>query len=132
MRPSKPISVSAAASSLGVPRRWLVRRLQRLERDTGVDLLVPCAGETRNRYSVSLSRLRRHLPELFDAETERDDVLTAMQALMKRLERQLATLDDRLDATEQRLAAIHVHLTTKGQSFAPRKTMNRPQSQEHR
>lgn len=128
MRPSKPIPIASAARSLGVPRRWLVRRLQRLERDTGVDLLVPCAGETRNRYSVSLSRLRRHLPELFDTEHERDDVLTAMQALVKRLERQLATLDDRLDATEQRLAAIHVHLTTRGQSFDPRKTAIRPQT----
>jgi len=118
MKPARLIPLTQAAKQLHIvadhPSLWLIRRLRRLKRETGTELLVPVGeGKKRPRYRVSMSRLRRHLPELFDTEAEREDYAKAAAAAFTRIERKLATVDDRIDSTEQRLGAIHSHLVNR-------------------
>lgn len=120
MRASRLVPIAKAADLVQVssddPRQWLIRRLKRLKRETGVDLLVPTGeGKLRPRYRVSMARLRRHLPELFDVEGERDDYAKAAAVAFSRIERKLETIDDRIDSTEQRLGAIHVSIARNRQ-----------------
>lgn len=126
MKPARLIPLSRAARTLNIqadePALWLRRRLHRLKRDTGVDLLVRVGeGTKRPRYRVSMARLRRHLPELFDVESEREDYAKSAAAAFGRIERSLATLDDRIDSTEQRMGAIHAHLVLNRQKTDARK-----------
>lgn len=111
-----PIADAAARLSIQAdePALWLRRRLKALKRDTGIDLLVRVGdGVKRPRYRVSMARIRRHLPELFDTEAEREDHAKAAAAAFGRIERRLETIDDRVDSTEHKLGALHNHLVSR-------------------
>lgn len=63
-----------AAGSLGWVGRGRARRLKRIvfarERDTGKRIATRMGSSRKPAYKVSLSALRRHLPELFKSKVD--------------------------------------------------------------
>lgn len=110
MRPSELVPVSRAAEILKIdaehPSLWLLRRLRRLREEEGVDLLVPTrSGMKSPRYRVSLRKIEKHLPELFETETEQDE-RGAFMAITTKVLKKLEAIDDRLDRTDEHLTSI--------------------------
>lgn len=111
MRGSKLTPIAEAARILEIggarPALWLLRRLRSFEAEHSVTLLVSTGtSQKKPRYRVSLVKLRRHMPELFDVDAEGDAAAAAAAAAFTKVLRKLETIDDRIDMTEQRLGSI--------------------------
>jgi hypothetical protein len=95
----EPLTWDKAASHLGWTGKGRARRLKRLvlsrEKSTGKRIATRIGTRTRPAYKLSLSALRRHLPELFRSKVE---------DLADNLKSYLAEIDDRIAAG----AAEHV------------------------
>lgn len=100
------VSLSEAARILGDDRphagRRLRRRLQALQRATGVQLLVPAReGSRRPTYRVSMAMLRLTCPDLF-RQRQRDEFAQVGRAVAQ----QLADITDRVDELAANVAAL--------------------------
>lgn len=110
MKGSKLTPLADLARDLGIggidPCLWLRRRLRKLEADHGVKLLENMGTAAKPRYRVSAVKLRKVDPVLFDVEAEREEKSDAAVVVVRKVSRQLATLDERLDRMEANLGDI--------------------------
>lgn len=83
--------------------RTMRRQLLALERRTGRRFLVRVGTDTRVRYLVTLSVLRRECPHFFDA---RDEAKEAVRVYLESTDDRLKALERRMDAGEDRLATL--------------------------
>ena len=124
MKGSKLTPLADAARELGIggldPCLWLRRRCRKLEAEHGITLLENQGTDRKPRYRVSMVKLRKHDPALFDVDAEREEKADAAAVVVRKVSRQIATLDDRLDRIEQNLGAI-AHGSGHRQKYASAK-----------
>lgn len=110
MKGARLTTLADAARELGIsgldPCVWLRRRLRKLEAEHGVVLLVNMGTPKKPRYRVSMVKLRRVDPVLFDVEAEQSEQADAATAVLRKVSRQLATIDDRIDNVERSIGVI--------------------------
>lgn len=108
---SRPLPLDEAANVLGIaadnPRLALRKKLVRIRKSAGVDLLVRMNSKDAGtpRYGVHLGSLRKYAPELFGDVTEVEAIEQNTDALVA-IGRKLKSIDDRIDAVEMAMAGI--------------------------
>lgn len=112
------VTISEAARKLEIespaPEKWLLRRIRQCEEDTGAKLLVLTGkSTTRPRYRVSLVKLRKLIPELFDIEGEAADLGKAIGNGLGKIVRLQHEMSERLDALDAKLAGIKAHTCSR-------------------
>lgn len=103
------VSIPDAVDRLALegPRRpqWLRRYLRRREKRENVVILVDVGGGERPTYSVSMTQLRLHCPELFPAAQRIAQAIKRSEAAL-RAEYQATT--DRLLEVEKKLVELRI------------------------
>lgn len=102
-----PLTLGVAARELGFPgeRRTaemrLRRYLRRREVVLGVEIMQMSVGPRQARYTVTMSQLREHCPELFNTRSEAEELLCA----------QVEEIEDRLAALQRQDEALAATMT---------------------
>jgi hypothetical protein len=113
-RLSKPVSLSELADTMGYPpddpyrRRKLLRKLRRLEEQTGNKILNQIGEGSAARYFVTMAVLRENHPDFF---YRRDEVVEAMREYVENLDDKFLRLKDEIDYIAERLASLEDRLS---------------------
>ena len=106
-QPKTLLSLADAAHLVGLggkePGRRLREYVQDKERRERRRILIRRGSTRMPRYSVTLTRLRRHCPELFDEPGEAERVI---KQYMREHQQKHVELEEQVDELQQRVAGI--------------------------